>query len=304
MKTIQFNKLFFYILILATALYSCEDVVEVNINDEDLDLISVEAYINTSFSNNIMVKLQKSLPIDNAESNPPIHNAVVEISDDQALPNTVTLQEIGQRGTYFLPPNTYYQTIAGRTYTLKITTPDGIVITGKEYLQKVETLDTVRVNLSSLGDYKYLGVFINSQETPGPGHYYKWDIYINNRLLSGADNLAYATDQFVDGNYIHDLEIFTDWADVEEDRVMNIGDTIVVVQMSISNAVYDFYQGMTNQAFSGSPFSVPPANIPSNLTSNDKRRILGVFSARDISIGNAVIIDSTNYTPLVPSLPY
>lgn len=304
MTNLRFQKIFFYILILAVVMYSCEDVIEVDLNNDDLDLIAVEAYITTDITNNILVKLEKSLPIDNAEQNPPINNAIVEISDGELSSSTIQLEEFGQSGVYMLPENTYYMAVPGRTYNLKITTSDGIVITGEEYLRKGETLDTVRVQLSPLGDYEYLSVFINSQETPGKGDYYKWDIYINNRLLYGGDNLSFASDELVDGNYIYDLEIFTDWYDDDEDKIMLMGDTVKVVQMSITRAAYDFYLGMQNQAFSGSPFSVPPANIANNLTSSDEKRVLGIFSARDVSHGNMVVIDSTNFTPMIPSVSY
>lgn len=313
MKKIKTHIIFFCTLILAVILYSCEDVVEVDINNEDLDLIAVEAYINTNTANNIFVKLEKSLPIDDARENPAVNNAIIEISDDEAVPNTVILEENGESGIYMLPEKTHYNAVPGRTYKLTITTNDGVVITGEDYLDSIETLDTVKVNLSPRGDYEYLGIFINSQETPGEGDYYKWDIYINKRLLYGADDLAFASDELVDGNYIYDLEIFTDWYDEEEenkegeiesDKILLLGDTIQVVQSAISRAAYDFYLGMQNQAFSGSPFSVPPANIANNLSSNDEKRILGIFSARDISLGNSVIIDSTNFTPLVPSINY
>ena len=125
--------------------------------------------------------------------------------------------------------------------------------------------------------------------------------------------MAFANDELVDGNYIYDMEIFTDFYDDEEidedgseisDKVLYMGDTIQVVQSSISRSAYNFYLGMQNQAFSGSPFSVPPANLPGNLNSNNDKKVLGLFSARDVSASNTVIIDSTNYTPLTPSVFY
>ncbi len=289
---------------LTLIIVSCEDVVLVDTDAKNLNLITVEAYINTSQTNNVLVKLEKSLPIDQVKKNPPINDAVVEISDDQAPPETVRLEESGKSGIYLVPESKNYTTEPGRTYRLTITTPDGTIITGEEYLRKVEKLDTVKVNLSPRGDYEFLAIFISTQETPGPGDYYKWDIFINNYLLYGGDALAFASDELVDGNYVYDLEIFTDWYDEDdgdEDRILFEGDTIKVLQSSISRDAYDFYLGMQNQAFSGSPFSVPPANLPGNLSSNNGRKILGLFSARDISVGNSVVIDSSNFTPLVAS---
>lgn len=303
MKTAQIIKGIIILLFAVVALTSCEDVVEVELNEADINLIAVEAYINTKAESNVYVKLERTLAVNQTAQNPVINNAVVQLSDNAETPNTVTLEEEGSTGVYSLPAGTNYPGIPGRTYTLTITTPDGTVITGEEYLQEVENLDTVKVNLSDRGDFEYLGIFINSQETQGLGNYYKWDIYINGEFLNDGEDLAFASDELVDGNYIYDMLILLDWEDEEEDKILHPGDTIVVEQLSISAAAYDFYWSLSDQAWAGSPFSVPPANVPSNLSSNDGKRILGLFSARDISVGNTVIIDESNYTPLVSSIP-
>ena len=303
MKTAQIIKGIIIILFAIVAFTSCEDVVDVKLDGEDIDLIAVEAYINTKAENNVYVKLERTLAVNQTTQNPVISNAVVQLSDNAATPNTVTLEEQGNTGIYLLPAETSYPGVTGRTYTLTITTPDGTVITGKEYLQEIETLDSVKVNLSDRGNYEYLGIYINSQETPGLGNYYKWDIYINGEFLNDGEDLAFASDELVDGNYIYDMLILLDWEDEEEDKILHQGDTIVVEQLSISKAAYEFYWGLDDQAWAGGPFSVPPANVPSNLTSSDGKRILGLFSARDISVGNTVIIDDSNFTPLVSSTP-
>nr|WP_321485239.1 DUF4249 domain-containing protein [uncultured Draconibacterium sp.] len=303
MKTAQIIKGIIIILFAIVAFTSCEDVVDVKLDGEDIDLIAVEAYINTKAENNIYVKLERTLAVNQTTQNPVISNAVVQLSDNAATPNTVTLEEQGNTGIYLLPAETSYPGVTGRTYTLTITTPDGTVITGEEYLQKIETLDSVKVNLSDRGNYEYLGIYINSQETPGLGNYYKWDIYINGEFLNDGEDLAFASDELVDGNYIYDMLILLDWEDEEEDKILHQGDTIVVEQLSISKAAYEFYWGLDDQAWAGGPFSVPPANVPSNLTSSDGKRILGLFSARDISVGNTVIIDDSNFTPLKSSIP-
>jgi len=296
------NKILVLSLLFVAVLTSCEDVVQVNVNDENVDLVSVEAYLDNRSRNNVYVKLERTLPVDRAEENPPISDAKVEIIDGEAASNTVILNEIENTGVYRIPENSVYKVVTGRTYHLKVTLTDGTVITASDYLEKVETLDTVKVNLSARGDYEFLAVFISSQETPGEGNYYKWDIYINDRLLYESGNLSFASDELVDGNYIYDFEIFTDFYEDEEDKVLLKGDTVYVEQLSISKAAYDYYIGMVNQAFSGGPFSVPPANLPGNLSSSDGKKVLGIFSARDVSRGNIIIIDDDNYTPLNPDI--
>jgi hypothetical protein len=48
---------------------------------------------------------------------------------------------------------------------------------------------------------------------------------------------------------------------------------------------------MINQSSTGSLFSVPSANIVGNFTSSDGKPVLGIFTARDISVSNKVVID-------------
>lgn len=292
------------VLGLIIGLFSCEDVVDVELNDEDINLISVEAYLSTSIRNSIIVKLERTLPVTDPNTNPAIHNAHVEIYDDSPAVNKVILNEVGLTGIYKLPQYFSYKPVPGRTYTLKITTEDNVVITGQDYLQEVGPIDDMKVNLSARGNYQFLAIYVSGQETPGPGNFYKWDIYRNGDLLYGSDRLVIASDELVDGNYIQDFEIFTDFhpPNKPEEKFLETGDSIYVIKNSISKNVYDFYYGMVNQSFSGAPFSVPPASLPSNLTSSDGKRVLGIFSARDIAVSNLVVIDSTNYTPLIPGI--
>ncbi len=291
------------ISIFALLFSSCQDVVQVNLDDSDLDLVTVDAYLNTKAENNIFVKLERSLPVDQSQENPAIHNALVQISDDEDEPNSVVLEEYKSTGIYILPKATRYPAETGKTYTLLITLPDGTQISGNDFLRRVEPLDSVKVNLSARGDYEFLAVFIDAPNYPSPVQYYKWDIYINGNMLYESQNMVIANDDLVDGNYIYNFEIFTDFARDDDERILFKGDTIIVEQLSISKAAYDFYTGMINQAFTGGPYSVPPANVPGNLTSSDGKRVLGIFSARDISVGNKVIIGDENFEPLSSTLP-
>jgi hypothetical protein len=304
MKKLEFKNISVLLLFLSTLLISCEDVVDVELNDENIDLFSVEAYINTKQIDNVFVKIEKSLPVTYAEQNPVINNALVEISDTEPTPNKIILVEDSNTGIYKLPLNSTFRAVPNRTYKLTITTPEGIVISGEDYLQKAEPLDSTKVNLSARGNFEFLAVFINSQETPGLGNYYKWDIYINDVLLNKSEQMAFVSDELVDGNYVADFEIFTDFIEEDEEKVLLFGDTVYVEQLSISKSAYEFYIGMANQAFTGSPFSVPPANVSGNLTASNGKKVLGLFTASDNSVGNKIIIDSTNYTPLIPGTFY
>lgn len=76
-----------------------------------------------------------------------------------------------------------------------------------------------------------------------------------------------------------------------EDRRLNLGDTVLVKQTSISAFAYNFYFQLFNQAQTGNLFSVPPANIQGNFTASDGKPVLGLFTAHDVSNSNVVVID-------------
>lgn len=298
MKTLNHFIIFLCSILLITSFTSCEDVVSIELDDEDIDLIVVESYISTEAKNNVYVKLTRTLPVNDTTANPAINNAVITLTDNAETPNSVTLKENDTSGIYTLPKDIIYPGIAGRTYTLSISTTDGTVVTAQDYLSEVATLDSFKINLCERGDYNYLGVYISTQESPGAGDYYKWNIYVNGSFLSKSGDLLYANDELIDGNYLSDCLIMIDWEDEEEDKVFNKGDEVIVKQLSMTESAYDFYSGLINQATSGSLFSVPPANVPSNLTSNNGKTVRGIFSARDVSTSKPVIIDDSNYTPL------
>jgi hypothetical protein len=272
------------LFILFIFLSSCEDVVEVKLNEGNLNLLGVEAYITTL--DEPIVFFYKTLKVNQDEAYPGISGAEVVISDDATPSNQITLVEDATRkGFYKVPQNLSYLGVAGREYTLTIKTPQDTLVS-KDKLTAVEPIDSIQVIPSGRGDKRFLGVFTYGREPKGIGNYYKWDVFINDTLVDEANQIAIASDEFVDGNYITKLEVFTDFHDLNkpEDRKLNINDTVYVKQTSIS----DFQ--MINQSSTGSLFSVPPANIKSSFTSSDGKPVLGLFVARDVSISNKVVI--------------
>lgn len=287
------------LLFITVAFSSCEDVIDVKLSDENLNLIGVEARITTM--DQPAVFLYQTLHVDQDIDYPGISGAVVTISDDQIPVNQMQLVELdSKKGLYLVPPKHSYRGIAGREYTLKIVT-GGVTLTAKEKLMEVEPIDSIQVKPSMRGDKLFLGIFTYGLEPPGLGDFYKWDIYVNDSLIQAADRLAVASDEFVDGNYIPGLEIFTDFYDPNkpEDRLLDLYDTISVKQNSISEFGYNYFTQMINQNATGSLFSIPPANIKSNFTSSDGKPVLGLFIASDVSNSNEVVIDQSIEDQLV-----
>jgi len=173
---------------------------------------------------------------------------------------TITLKKSPEKKDLYVPEKgIYYLGEPGKEYTLEINV-NGIKIKSTEMLARVEPIDSIQVRLSIRGDNMFLGIFTFGNEPSELGNYYKWDIYINNRLLSKSDYLVVVSDEFVNGNYVSGFEIFTDFHDPNkpEDRLLHRGDTIQVKQTSISKYTYLFYYQIFNQGLSGGLFSVPP----------------------------------------------
>ena len=290
MKAINFKTSILF-LVISALFVSCEDIVDVKLGDKDFALYAIEANITTE--NNPFVFLYKSQLVSSDEDYPGVSGAIVEIADNSSPQRSITLQESDKsQGLYIPKPGTFFVGQKDHEYTLTIRV-DGVTMKTTELLAAVEPIDSIQIRPSSRGDKLFLAIFTYGNEPAGLGNYYKWDIYINKRLLSSSSNLIIASDERVDGNYIDGLEIYTDFHRPKnpEDRKLNLGDTIQVKQTSISKFAYQYYYQMGNQSRTGGLFSIPPANIKSNIVSSDGHDVLGVFTANDISNSNIIIID-------------
>jgi hypothetical protein len=251
----------------------------------------VEAKITSE--SNPFVYLYKTRKVNDDSGFAGISGAEVVVSEKEQPQNLVELVESPEiKGWYLVPEGIDFKGEPGKEYQVTINV-DGVELTAHDLLAPVEPIDSIQVRPSLRGENRFLGIFTYGNEPPGLGNFYKWDIYINDTLLSQSDFLIFASDELVDGNYIYSFEIFTDFHQPSkpEDRRLKMGDTVLVKQTSISAFAYDFYFQLFNQAQTGSLFSVPPANIQGNFTASDGKPVLGLFTAHDVSNSNVVVID-------------
>lgn len=274
-------------------LLSCEDVIEVKLNADDMNLYAVDAQITTTEEPYVFLYRGLSVTKDSAYAG--ISGAVVKMTDNSTPAQSVTLVESPeQKGFYTVPDGVSFKGIAGREYVLQIE-HEGVTLQGRETLSAVAVIDSIQVFPSSRGEKRFLAVFTYGIETPGKGNFYKWEIWVNGVYLNDLQYMAFADDALVDGNYISGLEIMTDFHNTTkpEERKLQLYDTVQVRQMSISPFVYSYFSQAMNQNSAGSLFSVPPANIKSNITASDAKPVLGLFRAHDIATSDAVIIDDS-----------
>jgi hypothetical protein len=285
------NRIIYILILVGVIFVSCEDVVDVKLSEEDVEFYAVEAKITSE--SNPFVYLYKTRKVNDDSGFAGISGAEVVVSEKEQPQNAVELVENPEnKGWYQVPEGIDFNGEPGKEYQVTINV-DGVELTARDLLAPVEPIDSIQVRPSLRGENRFLGIFTYGNEPPGLGNFYKWDIYINDTLLSQSDFLIFASDELVDGNYIYSFEIFTDFHQPSkpEDRRLKLGDTVLVKQTSISAFAYDFYFQLFNQAQTGSLFSVPPANIQGNFTASDGKPVLGLFTAHDVSNSNVVVID-------------
>lgn len=265
---------------MALSLFSCEDVIDLNIPSGDVRLV-VDGWIY-DLAEPTQIKLTYSAPYFSSNSNPPATNTIVVLQS--ASGSNDTLNEV-------LPGSGVYETIKtgqiGETYNLYIKTPDG-----EEYLSIPEELVRVPQIDSIFQEYREETLFddagyyiqINTKEPSGIGDYYRWKFYINDTLLNSPEDLNYADDEFVDGN---DIIAF----DVHFDPLI-IGDKGRVEQLSISKNAYEFLALVQEQTlFVGSIFDFPASPINGNIYNKNKpnETALGFFGASSVAVAELVI---------------
>ncbi len=267
------KNIFFFALLpmLLLAMQSCQDVIDIDLNDADPKYVIEGAVIEGVDS--ITVRVTQTASFFDATPPKGINNATVVIT----MPGgqEVALTSIG---------NGYYRT-TGQTitmeafYSLRVNVEEQ-EFTATTYMPAPVSLDSLEVVYSDgmFGQEGTYNVFINFNDPAGISNYYKMNTTLNDTLLNGADEIMVTDDALVDGNAIY-MPIFI--------RDFDPGDSVAIELQSIDKATYKFYQTMTAVASSnaGSPFSATPANPESNI----KGGALGIFGAYTSSKKNIIV---------------
>ncbi len=204
-----------------------------------------------------------------------VTDADVSISDGQ---NSVILGET-EPGIYSTSAG--YHGIIGNTYTLSIRLPDGSSYSSSEKINPLPEIDSIRFEKTSGFDAESgeltegYNLLYYGPEPEGIGDHYLWSVLMDGVLYTDTlyENV-FTSDEFVDGNYIKDLELFF----IPDDRLPEKPVTITLEMFSISKEYYDYITGiMLETVWKGSPWDGPPANAVGNISNG----ALGFFTASD-----------------------
>lgn len=272
------KNIIFFISFLALFITSCEDVVNLDLPDGDVQLVVDGSITNKPGEKRVRLTLTSNY-FDNKET-PKVTEALVLLYDQTGIVDTLTEKQAGIYTTNYIGK-------VGSTYHIYIRTKAGEEYeSNPELLQSVPEIDSIYYEYKEKTAFEDEGyyVMINTSETPGVGNYYRWKQYVNDNYLAEPFDLMFATDQFVDGNPIIGFQVSID--------PLQVGDHYKVEQMSISKAMYDFLTLLQQQTANvGSLFDSPPAALPGNIVniSNPKQKALGFFSASAVATADITI---------------
>ena len=262
--------------IVAGALSSCEQVIEVDLNQAGPQVV-IEGIVTDQPGPYTVGLTRSGNYFEQSLSFPPVRNAVVMVGDN--VGSRDTLKE-GAPGTY--RSSSVLRGVSGRTYTLSVETG------GKGY-SAVSTMPQ-RVAIDSLfavarrtgrNDPGY-DMYVVFRDPPEPGNYYRVNVRLSNPLVpaDSIDGKRYRlfSDKLTNGNEA----VYR----VRARHTVVAGDTITVDLLSLDQATYEYYRTLNDILTSDrSPTSLSPANPNSNLSSGS----LGYFAAYAIDTKKIVL---------------
>lgn len=238
---------------------SCTKEIDIDLNSSSPQIV-IEGSISDA-PGPYTVKISKTVNFSDSNTYPPVSGALVIISDNAGVVDTLTESTPGLYET---------QKIAGtqgNTYTLK-------VIAESKQFEAVSTmpykisLDSIRFDLfNDPGEtdttYAIVPLFFDNVEF---GNNYRFLFSANGK----ADKSYQVTNDNIGNGRLNAQPFFSD------DLKFFKGDTVQVTMLCIDLATYNYYYTLSQISESGPGGGTTPTNPPNNITGDE---VLGIFSA-------------------------
>ena len=255
-------------MICGLLLTSCEDVIDVDLNDAPPRLV-IEASINTRVeTGNVtgFVKLTTTAPFFDDDI-PTVANAIVEITDENGIVSPFTHSENGLYFGDFSPEeNTDYKLQVFYNNEIYTATTSLISTVPLEYVEQ-------RDDGGFTGDQIELKAYFT--DPAGEKNFYFYTATSERGVLRDVTN-----DEFFDGNLIFGLYMADD---------LTSGDWVQFFLYGTTEEFYNYMFILLQQTGNGSgPFETQPATVRGNIINetNPENYPLGYFRLSEMSILN------------------
>lgn len=256
------------IIIASFFLASCTKEIDI-----DLDSSSSQIVIEGNISDEQVpytVRISRTVNFSDPNNYPPVAGALVIISDNTGIIDTLTETVKGSYQTHNITG------IQGNTYTLKV------IAEGKQYdavstIPHKVNLDSIQFNSDiqpgeSEATFAVVPLYLDPPEF---GNSYRFFFSSN-----GVPDKKYqvSNDNIGNGN-INQQPFFSDDLKIYE------GDTVTVTMLCIDVNTYNYYYTLSQIGDGGPMGGAIPTNPPSNITGN---KALGIFSAYSTQIKTGI----------------
>jgi hypothetical protein len=247
----------------AILMSSCEKVIDVDLNEKDPKIV-IEGKINDE-PGPYYVRLSSTVNFDETNTFPGLDNALVIVTDNFSLQDTLT--SVG---------NGYYRTTnlsgtTGHTYSLYVRMTDGKEFTASSRMPEKVALDTVVVDsLEFFGQKAVIFTPVYSDPVP-EGNRYRFILTHNVELL---DDIILFDDRWNNG--------LTNTRPIFADAEFESGDSVFIEMQDIDMGVFDYFNSL---ALMNDGQSASPANPLSNIQGG----ALGYFSAHTVQRRTVII---------------
>jgi hypothetical protein len=246
--------------LLALTLTSCEDVIDIDLNEADSQYVIQGAVTNETGP--YTVTIQQSVPFDEQNNYPQVSGATVVISDG-TLTDTLTEVQPGKYQTVRL-----LQGQPGNTYTLNVVI-DEQVFTAQSTMPPVVLFEDLTTTTMTFGNSLRIQMVPRFKDPLGLGNYYRFVQWNNGERLS---NIFVIDDSRSDG-----LVITRPLLTTGLDFKAVAGDSVTVEMQTIDRNTYKYLYALDASSSNG-----PNASTPANPDNNFGGACLGYFSAHTV----------------------
>lgn len=273
------------VLSLIITLYSCTEIIDINVEEQEIDILVVEG----SITNDTMEHRVRLTKAGNYFMNSPaieVSNAIVYVSDGDSIYQFH--EKVAGSGEYFSEPDVYG--VPGKTYTLNITLSEPIngntEYSGSCEMATINPVDSIALEFwDDFGENGFYEVKIYVQDPPQE-NFYSFNTLLNSTLLTDTITEVFITDdRLYNGSYTNGIGVqFFDQS--RPDQAFKPGDTITLVTAAISREYYQFIVGVQTEASPKVPlFSGPPANAKGNINNG----AIGFFAAYSNAYAKTIV---------------
>jgi hypothetical protein len=254
------------IFILSLFLCSCEEIIEMKLNNESPKVV-IESYI-TDGENPFIVKISQSQAFFDQSTFDPVKNAAVFL--EYRSKKEKLIERVG--GTYVI---SRIKGIAGTEYALNIT------VAGKNFVAKTNLPFPVPIDTAyfqpGLFRKDSLNVIAEFHDPADTENYYRIRLYHKSRYV--INDYYLITDAFSNGGKIVAPVYYQYFAP---------GDTVIVELMNLDREIWRYFKGIGESVQRGVN-SQAPGNPPSNFNGG----ALGIFGAWSSSVYRVIVPKTT-----------